>query len=204
MTGGDCGEGTGWGLGKEGWASHLSSDEALGKGTALGGPKEAESALVGHNRPLPTPSRNTCGHHERLEPHFLHSLIVGGGLPSDPSLPPHGSPRWGAVPPGLVTRGGNSSHAGGGGAGQVGLPGSPRAACEDTSMVSAGGFSLLGPEGLLLLGHPPQPPLLAARTPPKLNPYLFGAPTLGPRSSARWQSGGAGHPWQSGRCSAGA
>ena len=134
---------------------------------------------------------------------FIHSLSEGA-CPLTPPSHHMAPPRWGAVPPGLVTREGNSSHAGGGGAGQVGLPGSPTAPCEDASMVSAGGFSLLGPEGLLLLGHPPQPPLLAARTPPKLNPYLFGAPTLGPRSSARWRSGGAGHPWQSGRCGAGA
>ena len=72
-------EGTGWGLVMGGWASHLSSDEALGKGAALGGPKEVESALLGDNCPLPTPSRSTCGHHERLDPP-LPSYAHCGGL----------------------------------------------------------------------------------------------------------------------------
>lgn len=64
--------------------------------------------------------------------------------------------------------------------------------------------SLLGPE---LLPHHPlgSPPLtrLPARTPQTV-PYLFGAPTLGPRSCCRWGSGGAGCPWRSGQYSAGA
>lgn len=45
---------------------------------------------------------------------------------------------------------------------------------------------------------------LPARTPCRRNPYLFGAPAPGPRSSARWGSERAGRPWRSGRCSVGA
>ena len=34
-----------------GWASQLGSDQAGGKGAALGGPREAESALMGVTAP---------------------------------------------------------------------------------------------------------------------------------------------------------
>lgn len=81
VTGGDCGEGTGWGLGKGGWASHLAQMRPSGRkmrpsDEALGLPWEAPrrlNHLVGDNHPLPT-----CGHHERLDPHFLHTLSRRG------------------------------------------------------------------------------------------------------------------------------
>lgn len=67
----------------------------------------------------------------------------------------------------------------------------------EASPGSAGDFS----PGACASAAPPstlQPPTHTPEPPSKLNPYLFGAPTLGPGSSSRWGSGGAGCPWQSG------
>lgn len=111
-------------------------------------------------------------------------------------------PGGGQSPRPVVTGEEILSHAGGGEAGQVGLQGPPRRSVQTASMVSAGGFSLLGPDGLLLLGHPPQPSPPAARTPSKLNTYSSVPQPV--QEVAQWRSEGGRAPWQSGRCSAGA
>lgn len=196
-----------------------SSGQGGRKGGDLGSsgphpsPEEAESAPVGGHCPLPPLNKSTRGHHQKLGPaSFTH--VQCAGLPLLPLTPSTLLPsRLGAVHIGLgVWRG---ERAGQVAPASISSPGSHLRApwpcgpsrgswpcCyADASWGSAGGFSLLGTRlPFCSFIHSGSLTGLCRPSPtPKLNPYLFGAPTLGPRSSARW---GSGRSWQSGLCNA--
>lgn len=177
---------------------HPGSSQAGGKGAALGRGRSPHEA----------------------GPHLIHIQLGGARFSLSPSH--HTAPLGGPHGPGdLGSK--NSSHAGG-----RGRPGGPPLLTSPAQapsseppglwytpqpplspylqmplQESSGDFS----SGAWTLPTPPstqQPPFSLPGPPSKLNPYLFCAPTLGPRSSSRGSPGGAACPWQSGQCSAGA